>query len=61
MKYDIVIRVNQRDSMDRIYLEGYLLGQGIPYRVGRFGDLLAQTNRAQLDQLIEDGWQVRIL
>lgn len=61
MKYDVVIKVNQRDSMDRIYLEGYLLGQGIPYRLGRFGDLLAQPNRDQLDQLICDGWQIRVL
>lgn len=59
--FDIVIKANQRDSMDRIYLEGYLLGQGIPYRVGRFGDLLAQPNRDQLDQLISDGWQIRVL
>lgn len=61
MKYDIIIKANNRDSMDRIYLEGYLLGQGIPYRIGKFGDLLAQPDRCQLDQLISDGWAVVVL
>lgn len=58
---ECVIRNNNYSSMDRILLEGWLIANGVEYRLGRYGNLLCWLTMAQMEELQEDGWTVKIL
>lgn len=56
-----VIKQNTHSSMDRIHLESWLIGHGIEYRLGRFGDWLCWLSTEQIEALQNEGWPVRVL
>lgn len=58
---ECVIKQNQFTSLDRIYLEGWLLNNQIEYRLGRFGDWLAWLTPNQIEDLKGEGWTVYVL
>lgn len=56
-----VVRCNNYTSMDRVYLEAWLINHAIEYTLGRFGDFLAFMTVEQAYELQSDGWEVLVL
>lgn len=48
-------------SMDRIFLEAWLITHGIDYKIGRRGDLMCNLTRSEIDSLRDEGWPVRVI
>lgn len=56
-----IIRQNNHTSMDRVYLEAWLMSQGVEYKLGKFGDWLCWLTMEQINSLQDEGWPVRVL
>lgn len=61
MLFDVVIKSNNYSSMDRVLLEGWLISNQIPHKLGKFGDWLAKLEWDDIECLRNEGWTVKIL
>ena len=59
--FNTVIECNTFTSMDRVLLEGWLLSNSVPYKIGKYGNMLAKLEWDQIETLRDEGWVVRIL
>ena len=55
---ECAIKSNTFGSMDRIYLEGWLIANNIQYRLGKYGNWLAWLTFDQMYELQSEGWVV---